>query len=43
LQADWQDAIADQEIAGSDTIAIGRALQYFPVALLVSEDNNLKG
>ena len=36
LQADWQDVITGQEISESDAIAIGQALQYFPVALLVS-------
>jgi (1->4)-alpha-D-glucan 1-alpha-D-glucosylmutase len=36
LQADWQDVFTAQKISESDAIAIGQALQYFPVALLVS-------
>ncbi len=36
LQADWQDVFTDRQISNSDAIAVGQALKYFPVALLVS-------
>ncbi|HHP7230679.1 MAG TPA: malto-oligosyltrehalose synthase, partial [Xenococcaceae cyanobacterium] len=37
LQADWQDVFTEREIADKNTIAIAQALEYFPVALLVSQ------
>ncbi len=40
LQANWQDVFTEREITDSDTIAIGQALQYFPVALLVSSQGD---
>jgi (1->4)-alpha-D-glucan 1-alpha-D-glucosylmutase len=40
LGAQWKDTIAGGEILESDAIAIGQALQYFPVALLISENKN---
>ena len=36
LQANWQDVFTKREIPQSDAIAVGRVLQYFPVALLLS-------
>lgn len=36
LQANWQDVFTAQTISESDGISIGQALQYFSVALLVS-------
>jgi (1->4)-alpha-D-glucan 1-alpha-D-glucosylmutase len=38
LRANWKDALSDREISDSDTIAISKILQHFPVALLVSDD-----
>lgn len=37
LQASWKDVLTDSEIPDSDTIYIGQALKYFPVALWMSE------
>jgi (1->4)-alpha-D-glucan 1-alpha-D-glucosylmutase len=36
----WQDVLTNQEIPANNAIAIGKALQYFPVALLISENKN---
>lgn len=35
----WQDAITNQTISQSGTIAIGQILQHFPVALLITQSN----
>jgi (1->4)-alpha-D-glucan 1-alpha-D-glucosylmutase len=35
LEAKWKDAISGREMPKRDTISIGQALQYFPVALLI--------
>jgi (1->4)-alpha-D-glucan 1-alpha-D-glucosylmutase len=38
-QSTWRDAISNQTISGSGTIAIGQILQHFPAALLVNQRN----
>jgi (1->4)-alpha-D-glucan 1-alpha-D-glucosylmutase len=32
----WKDAISTQSVSGEGTLPVGKALQYFPVALLTS-------
>jgi (1->4)-alpha-D-glucan 1-alpha-D-glucosylmutase len=35
----WRDAITEQTVSGSGTIAVGQILQRFPVALLINQPN----
>ncbi|MGB7445137.1 MAG: malto-oligosyltrehalose synthase [Coleofasciculaceae cyanobacterium] len=41
LRATWQDVFTQEIIAESDTIAISQALQNFPVALLISQNEQV--
>jgi (1->4)-alpha-D-glucan 1-alpha-D-glucosylmutase len=36
--ANWRDTLVDLEVAGGETLSVGKVLQVFPVALLVSEE-----
>ncbi|MDY6783826.1 MAG: malto-oligosyltrehalose synthase [Cyanobacteriota bacterium] len=38
LQANWKDVLTHREISDRDTIEVGKVLQHFPVALLLSEE-----
>ena len=40
LRSTWKDAFSNCEIPESDTIIVGEALQYFPVSLLIGENQD---